>query len=147
MFKFSLAAIAALAVTACGTAMNFSAPPSAWSSETLSHFHNQGRGIQCRILQNAKARSNSPEDSAFITNEYRRLGLNKRDIEVLNDPEHIYGTGMSFAGLECAAGSNLGKNTAFYPGSGHQWQVPFGSGYVYLRGDGTDQGMKVYAWN
>lgn len=122
-------------------------PPSHWNAQSLAHFERQSRPIQCRILLNAAEKYLSDEDQSFVRRGFSSIGLNPRDLEILTDAATVYGTGMSFAGLECAAGANLAKHTAFYPGTGHQWQVRFGTDFVYLRGDGTDRGMKVYAWN
>ena len=54
---------------------------------------------------------------------------------------------MSGLGIKCL-GFNI-VNNSFYSGSGHQWQMQrLGEGsYVYLKGDGTDKGMIVDAWN
>jgi len=148
MFKITTAsALVAVSLAACSTTMNFQASPSQWNEETYTHFLRQGRSVQCAILQNSSTKSVAPDDQSFISSELKRLGNNKRDIEILMNPTKIYGTGMSYRGLECAAKGSLSRNTSFYSGVGHQWQVPFGSGFVYLRGDGTEKGMKVYAWN
>ncbi|WP_339820055.1 hypothetical protein [Sulfitobacter dubius] len=82
-----------------------------------------------------------------IFSEIETLGFSRRDLEILRDQKTVYGTGMTYRGLECAGGGKLYPNKAFYPGTGHHWQVPFGSGFVYLEGDGTEAGMRVTAWN
>lgn len=88
------------------------------------------------------------EDRAVLEPEFRRRGFSRRDIEILLDPDHLYGTGMSFRGLSCALGYEPSVNDAFYPGAGHQWQAALpGYRFVYLEGNGTKAGMRVTAWN
>jgi hypothetical protein len=89
--------------------------------------------------------------SAADDEAYRRAfagrGLSARDVEIILNPSADYGTRMTFLGLQCSAGRPLEVNKSFYQGIGHNWQVPFGSGYVYLEGDGTERGMRVTSWN
>lgn len=137
VFAFSTVAL----VAACGPQYNFYEKPSAWTPETRAEFAQQRPASKCAILLNATKAAGA--DRASIFSEISKLGLNRRDLEILKDPEHIYGTGMSYRGLECAAGGKLNPNKSFYQGVGHRWQVPFGSGFVYLEGNGTERGMRV----
>jgi len=144
---FSTAALAACLIAACTSPYNFAESPDKWTPETYAHFSRQSGSVKCAMLRNSSSKGLSPTARQVVMKEYKSLGLNKRDLEILSDPDATYGTGMTFPGLECAAGRPLSINDSFYSGSGHHWQVPFGSGYVYLRGDGTKSGMTVHSWN
>lgn len=147
MIRHALAIVAFLALTACGPGfdLNLYETPAAWTPKARAYFAQQSPATKCAILLNSTKAAAADLDHIF--SEIRKLGLNRRDIEILRDQEHVYGTGMSYRGLECAGGGKLYPNKAFYSGLGHRWQVPFGSGFVYLEGDGTEAGMRVTAWN
>ena len=87
----------------------------------------------------------------YLAKQFRKRGLNRRDIDVLFDTNSDFGTGMSFNGLSCSIRYGRVINRAFYPGIGHQWQYETGSGgatqYVYLQGNGEPSGMIVTSWN
>ncbi|MEP3688851.1 MAG: hypothetical protein ABJN05_17345 [Sulfitobacter dubius] len=132
MIKHALPFSALLSIAACGTPFNFYEKPSAWTPETRAQFAQQTPAKRCALLLNTTRAAGA--DHAYIFSEIKKLWLNSRDIESLRDPKNIYGTGMTYLGLECAGGGKLYPNTVFYPGVGHRWQVPFGSGFVYLEG-------------
>lgn len=94
----------------------------------------------------------SEADAAVARQELARRGFSARDTELIAKQGTHWGTGMTYRGLKCSNGRWDGGfeavNKAFYPGLGHQWQVDVGNfEFVYLRGDGTEAGMKVHAWN
>lgn len=128
--------------------------PSDWTAETRQAFVSLPtmgyRGV-CDIARQVGYAYASPavfaKDRAILGAELKRRGMTARDRELILDPDVTYGTGMTYRGLECAAGGTLSPNTAYYAGVGHRWQVPFGSGFVYLEGNGTPEGMRVTAWN
>ena len=94
----------------------------------------------------------SGADESKARQELARRGFSPRDAELIAKQGTHWGTGMTYRGLKCSNGRWDGGfesiNKAFYPGTGHQWQVDVGNfEFVYLRGNGTEEGMKVYAWN
>lgn len=94
----------------------------------------------------------SDADASVARQELARRGFSSRDAELIARQGTNWGTGMSYRGLKCTNGRWDGGfdsvNKAFYPGLGHQWQVDMGNfDFVYLKGDGTDGGMRVHAWN
>lgn len=155
--KFSLAA--ALFLAACATSDPIRATildeqPSAFSAEKRAAVA-KDLNLICYIYRNGHfapqpKRVRTPYTAAdFKTLEamMRKHGLSNRDIELIRQRDMSFGTGQSWKGLTCSLGRVPRVNKAFYPGIGHQWQAVLGSQYVYLRGDGSETGMKVKAWN
>ena len=115
----------------------------------LTQTHQNKDSWDCRpAFSVITSKSYNDEDKKLVTGYFARNGFNDRDIELLvNNEWGTIGTGMSGLGIKCL-GFNI-VNNSFYSGSGHQWQMQrLGEGsYVYLKGDGTDKGMIVDAWN
>ena len=151
---YVLAAIAALSGCDAGGAAVGRAiltPPSQMDAETRAAFDAlplMGSGIQlslCRhISDNIYHRVAA--DIPLYTQALEKRGLSSREASLILAGD--YGTGMTWRGLSCLEGAAPQINASFYPGVGHQWQAVLpGPAFVYLRGDGTPAGMKVYAWN
>ncbi len=143
--------LAIMTLGACASAPTiFDADPRQWGDEHQTRIQSLpllGYSGVCDLARRqANAAGKSPAEKMLLA-ELRRRGLTGRDIELIGDPKHIYGTGMSFHGLSCALARVPPTNRAFYPGIGHQWQAITGEGYVYLVGDGTPEGMRVRSWN
>jgi hypothetical protein len=154
MLRTACALVAAATVAACGppppNAFTRDAPPAQWTAEQRQvavDTHPFGWYGICVIAQDNFGPKLTEADKRVVAEILHRKGYTARDVELITDGSVVYGTGMTYRGLECAGGGRLFPNRAFYPGTGHQWQVPFGSGFVYLEGDGTPEGMRVTAWN
>jgi|GEM_PF-5869562 len=100
-----------------------------------------------RISENSADWSESDKKAAYDL--LRKRGFSKRDADLISDKGEYYGTGMTYKGLVCSTGTPTRVNKSFYQYSGHNWQVVLGdhSDFVYLRGNGTESGMKVTSWN
>jgi len=154
-----------LALAACGPVPGFEearylslTKPSEWSGPDLESARARGAGAFCALYnRGVRASADAPlqqipydrSDFTAIERELRGMGLTARDIELLRRRSQTYGTGQTYAGLSCSLGYAPRVNRSFYPGTGNQWQAVLGQygPYVYLRGDGTPSGMRVYAWN
>ncbi len=150
-------AIIAIVLTSCGAPPPELAmvqkPPTQWSLEDIAVVK-KTRSVSLRPYEisfcstiRAWNANWTEADRQIIRTELHRRNYLARDIEIITDPKTDWGTGMSYNGLMCSAGSTLQIKKSFDPGVGHRWQVQFGSSDVYLRGDGKPESMKVYAWN
>ena len=104
----------------------------------------------CRHIFFSESNANwSEADKMTAYRELRNQGFSRRDSDLISKQGVQWGTGMTFKGLKCSGGEyELSINKSFYPHIGHQWQVDMGNfNFVYLKGDGTEPGMRVYAWN
>lgn len=119
-------------------------PPSTMNADEIKVFRSMPLPSLCRRMKNSTVRK---ADNPFYAEVMRRRGLNARDVEIILDRKADFGTGMTFAGLECSAAMRLRANKSFYQGLGHRWQVPFGGSFIYLEGNGTPEGMRVTSWN
>ena len=143
-----IALLSLLAVGAC--AGYFGEPISEIVANNPKELASMSEDELCFII---KVGEESPKWSIKDKNRaykiLRKRGFSKRDADLISDQGIIYGTQMTFRGLKCTTAGNLAiVNKAFYPYIGHEWQVEVGEfEFVYLRGDGTEKGMRVFAWN
>lgn len=155
--KFAFAAAALMA--ACGPVDPIRStilhePPTAFSAEKRSVVASDLKTV-CYLYQNGGyatleeqvRRPYSAADFKLLEAMMRKHGMNNRDIQLVRSRDQTFGTGQTWKGLTCSLGMVPRVNKAFYPGIGHQWQAIVGSQYIYLRGDGTEAGMRVHAWN
>jgi hypothetical protein len=150
-----IAMIAVLtSLTACITSNPelFETPPSLWTENEFAVAQSAPNSFEdlCRIYREGTNgfRQLSDADRKALNVALKRKGLNNRDLEMLNDPDYQFATGQSYLGLKCKHSWRVSViNEAFYQGTGHQWQAELDGSYIYLRGNNTDTGMIVYAWN
>lgn len=152
MKRFALLAFLAVPACAMVTAELYETPPSQWKEQELAAAQSGERAFidLCRIYDfGAKGVTGLKEaDFKVLDRALRQHGLRKRDLEILRNPNADIGTGQTLLGLHCQNPNDVSiVNRAYYPGTGHQWQVKVGGSYVYLEGDNTNAGMAVYAWN
>jgi len=160
LFVFALTALSACAPAAGYNEFIYLAntKPSEWQGPQLDAARAQGMGNFCSLYNRGFrgdperiASGPIPYDQAdfeAIERSLRTFGLTSRDIELLRRRSRTFGTNQTFAGLSCSLGNEPRVNRSYYPGIGNQWQAVLSSSeYVYLRGDGTPSGMRVYAWN
>jgi len=129
-----------------------STPPTQWQSDDLAMARANGRINLCAFYRQGVVPYGrvpyTQADFAAIETTMRDEGLTTRDIELIRRRSSTYGTNQTYAGLACSLGYEPRINRSFYPGTGHQWQAIISSStFIYLRGDGTPRGMRVYAWN
>lgn len=147
-----IAAFAALAGCATGHYDLFATPPSQWTDtqiETATYGENSFFAA-CLLYQIGASgqKDLTKNDFAVLDKILLKRGLNRRDLEIMSDPEAGFGTGQSYTGLQCKnSGQVRVVNRSFYPGTGHEWQAQLGDSFIYLRGDTTEDGMIVFAWN
>lgn len=153
-FKKASVSVALVALlTGCGppTDTIWDAPDSTWGSAQKDRISAipaiGGFNSLCNFAQRKAHPNGLTQAGKIIEAELRRRGFSSRDREILMNRSATYGTGMSMDGLECAANQRLRVNDSFYPGLGHTWQVPFGTNFVYLKGNGERENMKVSSWN
>ncbi|WP_295450142.1 hypothetical protein [uncultured Pseudophaeobacter sp.] len=148
-----IALLAFLAIPACGliNAELYDTRPSQWTEQELAIARSADNAFTdlCRIYDlGAQGSGLGEADFKVLNRTLRHYGLTKRDLEILRDPKADIGTGQTFLGLQCQNINDVEiVNRAYYPGTGHQWQVKVGGSYVYLEGNNTNAGMTVYAWN
>lgn len=132
--------------------------PSEWAASGFDGTYAAHRMAICnRYNDGHRAEASNPlrripmdaADRAAMERALTQAGLSSRDIELMRTGRMAYGTGQSFLGLSCSFGFVPRVNTSFYQGTGHQWQavIPEARRYIYLRGDGTPEGMRVTSWN
>jgi hypothetical protein len=147
--------IAAIALTGCGNpdlGRIMFQTPSGFDEEQRQTFEtlpllSQGSELGvCSHIRINRAQTTQADREVYRAALNKR-GLSRRDAEIVTSTSADFGTGMTYAGLECSADGRLATNKAFYTGLGHRWQVRFGNSFVYLEGDGTPSGMIVTAWN
>lgn len=162
MLKPLLPLVAAISISACNVnpelaAMQLSVmqtPPAQLNATQIAHLSGSlfetCRAYNLGSYANPQTKTrvaHTAADVRKLESILRRHGLTGRDLELLRSRDRSFGTGQTFRGLTCSLGYAPRVNRAFYPGTGHNWQAILGSQYVYLRGDGSETGMKVYAWN
>lgn len=152
--RIILGVAAMTALVACNDPAGTSVakPPSKMDASELDVFNSLpllSAGYADSICAHWKrlTRYRTSADTPFYFKAMRSRDLTSRDVEIITDPQADFGTQMTFRGLECSAGGSLSANRSFYQGLGHQWQVKFGSNFIYLEGDGTPEGMRVTSWN
>ncbi len=125
-------------------------PPSEWHPAFRSGYEKATLSMKCHwVRETLKSQPNlSRSERGQLLSDLRSAGLIARDIELLfpnGAPQETFGTGMSYNGLTCLGGQLV--NQSYDPGLGHMWQVQVGSDYVYLKGNGQAENMRVYSWN
>ena len=124
--------------------------PSEWSAEQMQVISESLTGQICFSYNRGTAGTGaySQEDFRILEQELRRRGFSARDIELLQRRGRAFGTGQSWAALQCSVPGVQIVNRSFYPGLGHTWQARTPGGqFVYLRGDGNERNMRVHSWN
>ncbi len=118
--------------------------PSDWSSDARKRFRALNWRGQCNHIKKFEDTDNTKEFRVLASN-LGSSGLLRRDVELIVDSDADFGTSMSYFGMKCQGAHTV--NTSFYPGLGHTWQMQLGDSYVYLEGNGKENGMRVKSWN
>lgn len=127
-----------------------SIPPSQWHPAFRSGYEKAPLSMKCHwVRETLKSQPDLGRvETGQLLSDLRSAGLINRDIELLfpsGRPQEQFGTGMSYNGLICLGAQSV--NETYDPVLGHIWQVQVGSDYVYLRGNGKAENMRVYSWN
>lgn len=103
----------------------------------------------CTVYNTGRARTGAFDDSDYrILEQALSERLTARDLELLRSRNEDFGTDQSWHGLRCSVPGTRIVNRSFYPGIGHTWQARTPGGqFIYLRGDGTTDNMRVHSWN